>query len=173
MKALIGFSSQILLLLVFIVSIKTTDGAVNYKLTSVIREYGGNLSLWLDKRQAVIDFYFGWCNHSFGWFYQDINNGAWNTSSVPLITWVPIDCSERFVPGIIKLVNNNTFDGYINQFCDRLKTWLAGPDGIYGTDDDRRAYLRLGMNFDSSNSIRARVSTKVLTKFQNSSMFSS
>jgi hypothetical protein len=44
--------------------------------------------------------------------------------------------------------NNNTFDPYINQFGNRLKKWLAGPDGMYENDDDRRAYLRLGMKFD-------------------------
>lgn len=65
-----------------------------------------------------------------------------------MITWVIIDCTERYERGKIKLVNNGTFDGYINQFSDRLKTWLAGPDGIYETDDDRHAYLRLGMEFD-------------------------
>ena len=47
----------------------------------------------------------------------------------------------------MKLVNNNTFDGYINQFSDRLKRQLAGNDGILGNNDDRRAYLRLGMEF--------------------------
>ena len=45
----------------------------------------------------------------------------------------------------MKLINNNTFDGYINQFSDSLKRWLAGNDGIYRNNDDRRAYLRLGM----------------------------
>jgi hypothetical protein len=48
----------------------------------------------------------------------------------------------------MKLIYNGTFDEYINQFSDRLKKWLAGSDGIYGTNDDRRAYLRLGMKFD-------------------------
>jgi hypothetical protein len=148
MKDLFKLFSQILLLLVFISSIKTTYAAVNYKLTSVVREYGGNLSSWVGKRQAIIDIYVGWCNHSFGWFYNLDLNTTWRTGSVPMITWVIIDCSERYESGIIKLVNNNTFDGYINQFSDRLKEWLAGPDGIYGTDDDRRAYLRLGMKLD-------------------------
>ena len=47
----------------------------------------------------------------------------------------------------MKLISNGTFDAYINAFSNRLKQWLAGPDGIYGNDDDRRAYLRLGMSF--------------------------
>ncbi len=45
----------------------------------------------------------------------------------------------------MKLVYTNIYDTYINQFGDRLKTWLAGNDGIFGNNDDRRAYLRLGM----------------------------
>jgi hypothetical protein len=56
-----------------------------------------------------------------------------------------MECNDVRQPGIIKLVNNNTFDEYINEFSDRLKKWLAGNDGIYGSNDDRRAYLRLGM----------------------------
>jgi hypothetical protein len=82
-------------------------------------------------------------------------NEAWNRSAVPLIKWKVYDCGARDQPGIMKLIVNNTFDGYLYQFSNRLKRWLAGPDGIYGTDDDRRAYLRLGIIFDDE--IRNRV----------------
>ena len=63
-----------------------------------------------------------------------------------LITWGLYECNFISQPGIIKLVNNNTFDTYINRFSDHLKKWLAGNDGIYGDDDDRRAYLRSRRN---------------------------
>ena len=86
MKDLFRFFGQFLLLLVFIWSIKNTDGAVNYKLTSVIREYKNNLILWVGKRQAVIDIYVDWCNHSLGWLYNLDINPTWNSSSIPLIT---------------------------------------------------------------------------------------
>ncbi len=62
-----------------------------------------------------------------------------------MISWEIRDCRGDYQPGVIKLVNNGTYDSYINQFGDRLKAWLSGNDSVYGTDDDRRAYLRLGM----------------------------
>lgn len=133
------------MVLIFISSIKGTEAAVNYKLTSVVREYGGNLSSWVGKRQSVIDIYVDFCNHSLGWlFHLDVNH-TWYSNSIPMITWEVVGCNG-YQSGVIKLVINNTFDGYIDQFSDHLKSWLAGPDGIYGNEDDRRAYLRLGMN---------------------------
>ena len=148
MNQLIRFFSQILLLIIFIWSIKTTHAKVNYKLTSVVRDFAGNLSLWTGKGQVAVEFGVGWCNDSLGWLFDLDLNHTWNRYTISSITWSPIDCSFKYQPGIIKLINNHTFDGYINQFGDRLKKWLAGPDGIYGTDDDRRVYLRPGMKVD-------------------------
>ena len=145
MKDLFKIFSQVLLLLVFISSIKTAEAAVNYKLTSVVREFGGNLSSWVGKRQAVIDIYVDFCNRSIGWLYHLDIEPTWNSGSVPMITWEVVGCNG-YQAGVMKLVINHTFDEYINEFGDRLKSWLSGPDGIYGTDDDRRAYLRLGMS---------------------------
>ncbi len=152
MKQLFRFLNQFLLLLIFILLTKNVDADVNYKLMSVY--YGnqgwfmdqvGNLTLWVGKHQAVIVLFTDWCNNSmYGLFNTQLNN-IWNSKSIPLITWGLMECNDKHQPGIIKLVNNNTFDGYINEFSDRLKKWLAGNDGIYGTDDDRRAYLRLGI----------------------------
>jgi hypothetical protein len=94
--------------------------------------------------------YVDFCNNSIGWFFPLDVEKIWNHSSIPLITWKIAKCNhgDGGDPGIMKLINNGTFDEYINQFTDRLKKWLSGPDGIYGTYDDRRAYLRLGMKFD-------------------------
>ena len=154
MRNLFQFFTQLLCLIVFISSVRTVDVAVNYKLTSVVREFGGNLSSWVGKRQAVIDIYVDWCNSSLGWFFHLDVNKTWSSFSVPLITWAPIECGGRYQAGVMKLINNNTFDDYINEFADRLKGWLAGNDGIYGNNDDRRAYLRLGMKCNSTNSKR-------------------
>ena len=148
MKHLFTLFSQFLLLLVFISSVKTAHVAVNYKLTSLVGRFDGNCSSWIDKRLAVFEMYVDWCNNSIGWFFPLDLNGTWNRGSVPLITWVPLECTGGYKPGITKLITNGTFDQYINQFTDRLKEWLAGPDGIYGNNDDRRAYLRLGMKLD-------------------------
>ena len=126
-------------------SIKSTEGKVNYKLTSVVRDNGGNLSDWVGKRQAVEDYYVIFCNNTIGWFFHLDLDHAWNASIVPMITWEIVGCNG-YQKGVVKLVINHTFDEYINQFADRLKSWLSGIDGIYGTNDDRRAYLRLGIN---------------------------
>jgi len=150
MKQLIKFFSQILLALVLISSIKTADAATTYKLTSFINDYNGNVSLWDGKGQVSLVTYVDFCNNSIGWFYPLDVEAIWNHSSIPLITWKIAECNhgDGGDPGIMKLINKGNFDAYISYFGDRLKKWLAGPDGIYGTDDDRRAYLRLGMKFD-------------------------
>lgn len=144
MKDLFKFVSQILLLLVFILSFKPAQAATNYKLTSVVREYGSNLSSWVGKRQAVIDFYVDFCNRSIGWLFHDDVNRTWYDNTIPMITWEIVGCNG-YQSGVIKLVINNTFDVYIDEFSDRLKGWLAGPDGIYGNDDYRWVFLRLGI----------------------------
>lgn len=74
-------------------------------------------------------------------------HNIWNNGTVPLLTWQMVDCDGSRHPGVVKLVNNRTFDLYINTFADRLKQWLAGNDGVYGNDDDRRIFLRLGRCF--------------------------
>ena len=61
MKQLFKLFSQILLSLVFISSIKTADAAVTYKLTYIINDFNGNISLWDGRRQAsmvtYVDFF--------------------------------------------------------------------------------------------------------------------
>ncbi len=86
MKELFRFFSQILLLLVFISSIKTSHAAVNYKLTSIINGFSGNLSMWAGKRQASMVTYVDWCNNFIGWFFPLDMDHIWNQSGVPLIT---------------------------------------------------------------------------------------
>ena len=149
MKKLFGVLTQILVLLIFISTIKTSHATVNYKLTSIINGFAGNLSMWVGKRQASMVTYVDWCNNSIGWFFPLDMDKIWGRSSVPLITWKIANCNhgDGGDPGIMKFVSDGTYDPYINEFSDRLKKWLAGPDGIYGNDDDRRAYLRLGMRF--------------------------
>lgn len=109
----------------------------------------GNLSLWVGKRQASIDIYTDWCNNSLDPFFDLDMDNVWNCNMIPFITWEITDCNhtDEDDPGITRRINNNTYDPYINKFGDRLKKWLAGLDGIYGTNDDRRAFVRLGMKY--------------------------
>jgi hypothetical protein len=154
MKQLFRFLNQILLLLVFILSIKNGDTAVNYKLTSIFYGNGGfsmyeidNLSSWVGKRPAVLVLFTNWCAGTMNVLFNTQLNNIWNNKTIPLITWELFECGGKSEPGITKLIHNGSYDTYINEYGDRLKTWLAGNDGIYGNSDDRRAYLRLGMKF--------------------------
>jgi mannan endo-1,4-beta-mannosidase len=68
--------------------------------------------------------------------------GIWNEGSVPSISWNPADMYLD--------TENGVYDAYLTGFAQEMKLFLAGPDGKYGTADDRRAYLRLAweMNGD-------------------------
>ncbi|CAF1114026.1 unnamed protein product [Rotaria sp. Silwood1] len=101
------------------------------------------ISSWIGKRPIVILLFTDWCNTSMNNLFNYQLNNIWNNQSIPVITWELFGCSGSSQPGIMSLVRNNTYDAYIDQFGNRLKTWLAGNDGVLGSSDDRRAYLRL------------------------------
>jgi len=152
---LFRFLNQLLLLFIFIASIKNIGAVVNNKLTSVFYGHEGlsmdqvaNLTLWTGIRQAVVVLFTSFCNDTMNILFDTQLHNIWTNKSVPLMTWELFECDYKRQPGITILIHNNTFDTYINQFGDRLKTWLAGNDGIYGNGDDRRIYLRLGMKFE-------------------------
>ncbi|CAF1140123.1 unnamed protein product [Rotaria sp. Silwood1] len=142
--------NKIWLLIFLIAPIIGECGAINNKLPAI---YYGNqgwnmnqvqsFSSWIGKRPMVILLFTDWCNTSMNNLFTYQLNNIWNNGSIPAITWEPFGCGGSSQPGIMKLVQNQTYDIYINQFGDRLKIWLAGPDGVFGNRDDRRAYLRL------------------------------
>ncbi len=157
MTQLFRFLNQILFLFVLLLSKKHIDAKANSKLTSIFYGVGGwhmeqigNISLWLGKHPTVIVFFTDWCNNSIPNMFNMQLNNLWKSGSIPLLTWTVYDCTYKPKPGIIKLVNNNTFDSYLDEYSDRLKIWLAGNDSIYGNDDDRRIYIRLGMKFEGN-----------------------
>jgi mannan endo-1,4-beta-mannosidase len=105
------------------------------------------MSSWIGKRPGVILYTTYWCSPGIPYLFDIRLPNIWNNKSIPLITWTLQGCDGSGKPGIVKLVNNNTFDAYINEMGDHLKKWLSGNDGIYGNDDDRRLYLRFGRKF--------------------------
>jgi hypothetical protein len=170
--------NQILLVLVLIFSIKSIDSVVNYKLTAFYDGLGGlsmdiigNLSLWVGKRQTVVTLFTDWCNDSMNKLFDIQLNNIWTNKSIPLITWQITGCNGTKQPGVMKLVRNHTYDIYINQFGDRLKSWLAGNDGVYGTNDDRRVYIRLGMTFQGKGCYFHDIGKHFRHIFENSMVF--
>ena len=62
----------------------------------------------------------------------------WSAGSVPLLSWYPTVSN----PSEDLSVARGGFDPYLISFSNTLRTWLAGPDKVYGTGDDRRLLLR-------------------------------
>lgn len=106
---------------------------------------------WQGRKHAVVNLFTDWTNSAKvmnNLFSQQLPN-VWNNGNVPMITWEPFTGAKT--PSDIEArIAAGQYDSYIGTWAGRLKTFLAGPDGVAGTGDDRRAYLRLGheMNGD-------------------------
>ena len=112
-----------------------------------------DLENWQGKRHAVVNLFTNWCHRTKdldNLFNQQLSN-IWKNQNVPMISWEPYLCSARQTPADVEVrAADGEYDAYVDAWAGRLKTWLAGGDGAYGTGDDRRAYLRLAheMNGD-------------------------
>ncbi len=105
------------------------------------------LEQWQGKKNAVVNMFTNWCSTTTdldNLFNQQLLN-IWNNRNVPMITWEPYLCSATATPNDVEVqAANGAYDTYVALWVDRLKVFLSGPDGVYGSADDRRAYLRLG-----------------------------
>jgi mannan endo-1,4-beta-mannosidase len=101
---------------------------------------------WEGKRNAFADTEEGW--HPEGTLNQSGNKDEtltfqhikdiWSAGSIPLLSWYPLGSQ----PSEDLSVARGGYDPYLISFCNKLRTWLSGPDGIYGTGDDRRLLMR-------------------------------
>ena len=60
-----------------------------------------------------------------------------------MVTWEPYTDGGTSPPDIEVRIARGDVDAYVSAWASDLRTFLAGPDHVYGTGDDRRAYLRL------------------------------
>ena len=111
---------------------------------------------WQGKKHAVVNLFANWCDSPAtldGLFDQQLIS-IWNNQSVPMISWEPFLCPPSCnptdaevranTPGDIETrAINGEFDVYLSNWAERMKVFLSGPDGVYNTADDRRAYIRL------------------------------
>lgn len=99
---------------------------------------------WQGQKHAVVNLFTNWDSNnktSNNLFTQQVVN-VWNNKNIPMITWEPMHTNA---PNDIEArIANGQYDTYINAWADKMKIFLSGADGVYGTADDRRAYLRLG-----------------------------
>ncbi|GET41392.1 glycoside hydrolase family 26 protein [Microseira wollei] len=102
------------------------------------------LESWQGKKHAVVNLFTDWKNNSQtigNLFNQQLGN-IWNNKNVPLVTWEPFTGTATPLDIEVRIANGE-YDAYINTWADKMKTFLSGADTVYGTADDRRAYLRL------------------------------
>lgn len=113
------------------------------------------LESWQGRKNAVVNMFTNWCSRSAKNLYGQQLLNIWRNGNVPLVTWEPFLCSGDSDDIERRIAHTTEFDAYITSWARQMRTFLAGPDGIYGTtatgtNDDRRVYLRLAheMNGD-------------------------
>ena len=104
---------------------------------------------WLDAPNTVQTLFTPWRRDAMDHLFEGLLPRIWNAGRVPLLTWEPYLAAET-ESDIARRIAAGDFDAYLDDWAGRLTDWLAGPDGKWGTADDRRLYLRLAheMNGD-------------------------
>jgi len=99
---------------------------------------------WVTKVHTIQNFYAGWTGDDTitKTLFNNMQRSWINYYHVPLITWMPYAWKHWTSPNPNEIIANGEYDDYIKLFGKNLKAFLSGPDGIWGTYDDRRAYLR-------------------------------
>ncbi len=106
---------------------------------------------WQGKRHAVLNLFTNW--QSASKVMDNLFNlqlpVIWQNGNVPMITWEPFTAARTPADVEVRIANGQ-YDAYIDAWAGRLKVFLSGPDGAFGTGDDRRVYIRLAheMNGD-------------------------
>jgi len=126
----------------------TCDAAI-FGLTQLLnniddRPLSPYIDRWVNKTHTVQSLNIGWIDKN------DINDKfflqllkVWNDyDHVPIIIWMPYAWANWSAPNPNDIIANGGYDKYLAYFGKRIKTFLAGPDGVYGNDDDRRVYIR-------------------------------
>ena len=100
------------------------------------------LENWQGKKNAVLDLYTNWTDNSANLLFTYQLPAIWANGNVPMITWEPY--LEGVTPNDIETsIAQGNYDTYIDAWALQLRQFVAGADGVYGSADDRRVYLRL------------------------------
>jgi mannan endo-1,4-beta-mannosidase len=102
------------------------------------------LESWQGKKNATVVLFTDWSNTTKimnNLFGQQLPN-IWNNGNVPMVTWEPFTGGNTPADVEVRIAAGQ-YDAYIKTWAGRMKVFLSGPDGAFGTADDRRAYIRL------------------------------
>jgi len=117
----------------------------------------------LKKNVAIQSIYAPLCPDSYFWFMDEALE-VWNAGRVPLFLWEcqpgPYSNGKQSTPcssldinvekGWTDRVLRGEFDKYISEVGDKIAQFLNGPDGVWGTADDRRMYIALSTEMNGN-----------------------
>ena len=137
------FSLTVLVSVPAFASGSTLLGVFNGNPSSKVMTEYTSMQAWQNKPNAVGAAYLTWCKRDISYAWSTVAMDLWSDSNVPELVWQPedINCTTDDSDPDTEIANGQQ-DTYITNFLTAAKTFLAGPDGVYGTSDDRRVYIR-------------------------------
>ncbi len=103
------------------------------------------MEAWQGKRHAVVNLFTDWCSRTKtmdNLFKQQLP-AIWANGNVPMVTWEPFLCTASATPAdVLVRTGRGEYDTYLQAWAERLRLYVAGPDGQPGNGDDRRVYIR-------------------------------
>ncbi|KAJ3108102.1 hypothetical protein HDU97_002337 [Phlyctochytrium planicorne] len=111
-----------------------------------------SLQTFQSKPFGVVHFFTQWCQAvaQKPWYdtivFQEKLPSIWNDMrAIPLISWQPacFDPDSKTPDTFLKDVVAGKYVDFVDSWAMKLLAFVKGPDGISGTADDRRVYLRL------------------------------
>ena len=96
------------------------------------------LQAWTGRREGVTNLYAGGLTLTTATALPTALNTVWTQShTVPMVSWaVTWSAAEN------QALADGNKDPALDYFAGQFRQFLSGPDGTYGTSDDRRMYLR-------------------------------
>ncbi len=101
-----------------------------------------NLESWQGKKNAIVNLYTNWTESSESLLFTYQLPYVWDHGNIPMITWEPY-LAPTTPNDIETRIAQGNYDTYVERWGGKLRQFLAGTDGVYGTADDRRVYIRL------------------------------
>ena len=95
---------------------------------------------WQGRGNAVVGVYTNFDPNNIGRVFPQMRT-LWERGNVPMVSWMPWIGNTRG-PDYNAEIARGVHDGYLRDWAAAMKTFLSGPDAVYGNADDRRAYLR-------------------------------
>ena len=100
-----------------------------------------SMDAWQGKDNALQLMFVNFDESEMWWLWPALET-VWKSRKVPVITWQPQYWQQQSPSDIEVRVARGEYNAYLTTFGKGVRDFIAGPDGVVGTGDDRRAYIR-------------------------------